>query len=133
MGTIKTVDIERMIKRTKHLDMKVIEDNPPPEFSEYVIERLKERNIKRSVLIRVLNVDRNYGYQILNGTRVPTREQIIHIALFLGLDYPSAQKMLTLAKRDCLYVRRREDARIVHCLEHHLPYEKACEFIWGEE
>lgn len=133
MGTIKTVDIERMIKRTKHLDMKVIEDNPPPEFSEYVIERLKERNIKRSVLIRVLNVDRNYGYQILNGTRVPTREQIIHIALFLGLDYPSAQKMLTLAKRDCLYVRRREDVRIVHCLEHHLPYEKACEFIWGEE
>lgn len=122
-----------MIKRTKHLDMKVIKDNPPPEFSEYVIERLKERNIKRSVLIRVLNVDRNYGYQILNGTRVPTREQIIHIALFLGLDYPSAQKMLTLAKRDCLYVRRREDARIVHCLEHHLPYEKACEFIWGEE
>lgn len=132
MGTIKTADIERMIKRTKHLDMKVIEENAPPEFSEFVLEQIRERNIKRSVLIRVLNVDRNYGYQILNGTRVPTREQIIHIALFLGLDYPSTQKMLTLAKRDCLYVRRSEDARIVHCLEHHLPYGRACEFIWGE-
>lgn len=121
-----------MIKRTKHLDMKMIEENSPPEFSEFVLGLLKEKNIKRSVLIRVLNVDRNYGYQILNGTRIPTREQIIHIALFLGVDFASAQKMLTLAKRDCLYVRRREDARIVHCLEHHIPYDDACEFIWGE-
>lgn len=130
---IKTVDIERMIKKTKHLDIKVIEENPPPELSEFILECLNRKNIKRSVLIRILNVDRNYGYQILNGTRTPTRDQMIHIALFLGLDFASTQKMLTLGKRDCLYVRRPGDAKIVHCLEHHLPYDAACEFIWGEE
>ena len=111
--------------------MKVIEENAPPALSEYITECMNEKGIKRSELIYALNIDRNYGYQILNGTRVPTRRQLIHIGLFLGLSVAQVQKMLTLGERDCLYVRRPEDARVVHCLEHHVDYEKACEFIWG--
>lgn len=121
-----------MIRRTKRLNMKVIEDNAPPTLSEYIEECLKEKGVKRSELIRALDIDRNYGYQILNGTRIPTRRQIIHIGLFLGSDVSQVQRMLTLGERDVLYVRRPEDAKIVHCLEHHMEYEKACEFIWGE-
>ncbi|MCI5751220.1 MAG: hypothetical protein MR038_01880 [Oscillospiraceae bacterium] len=120
-----------MIRRTKRLNMKVIEDNAPPTLSEYIEECLKEKGVKRSELIRALDIDRNYGYQILNGTRIPTRRQIIHIGLFLGSDVSQVQRMLTLGERDVLYVRRPEDAKIVHCLEHHMEYEKACEFIWG--
>ena len=120
-----------MIRRTKRLNMKVIEENTPPALSEYIIECMTEKGIKRSELIRALNMDRNYGYQILNGTRSPTRRQLIHIGLFLGLSVYQVQKMLTLGERDSLYVRRPEDAKIVHCLEHHMDYEKACEFIWG--
>ena len=112
--------------------MKVIEENAPPTLSEYIEECLKEKGVKRSELIRALDIDRNYGYQILNGTRIPTRRQIIHIGLFLGSDVSQVQRMLTLGERDVLYVRRPEDAKIVHCLEHHMEYEKACEFIWGE-
>lgn len=130
---MQTADIERMIRRTKNLNMSVIEANPAPTFSEYVLSLLEERGIKRSRLILALNLDRNYGYQILNGTRMPTRRQIIHIGLYLGLDVGQVQKLLTLGKRESLYVRRSEDARIVHCLEHKLPYEKACEFIWENE
>ncbi len=130
--TIRTVDIERMIKRTKHLNMQLIEDNPPPELSSFILDCMREKNVKRSALIRVLNIDRNYGYQILNGTRMPTRIQLIHIGLFLKMDVVQVQKMLTLGKRDSLYVRRPEDAKIVHCLEHKMSYDKACEFIWGE-
>lgn len=128
---MKTVDIERMIKRTKRLNMSIIEENAPPALSEYIIDCLNEKGIKRSELIRALNIDRNYGYQILNGTRTPTRQQIIHIGLYLGLDVAQVQKMLMLSERDVLYVRRPEDAKAVHCLEHHISYEKACDFIWG--
>lgn len=130
---MKTADIERMIKRTKNLNLKLIEEEPPPTFSEYVLSLLEEKGVKRSRLILALNIDRNYGYQILNGTRIPTRRQIIIIGLFLGLDVAQVQKLLTLGKREALYVRRPEDAKIVHCLEHKLPYAKACEFIWGNE
>lgn len=111
--------------------MKVIDDNAPPTLSEYILQCLNEKGVKRSDLIRGINIDRNYGYQILNGTRTPTRKQIISIGLFLGLEVAEVQRMLTIGERDVLYVRRPEDAKIVHCLEHHIEYEKACEFIWG--
>lgn len=131
MIDIKTSDIEKMIKRTKRLNMKVIEDNAPPTLSEYILQCLKEKGVKRSDLIRGINIDRNYGYQILNGTRTPTRKQIISIGLFLGLEVSEVQRMLTIGERDVLYVRRPEDAKVVHCLEHHMEYGKACDFIWG--
>lgn len=130
---MKTEDIERMIRRTKRLNMKVILDNPPMIFSNYIQEILEDKKVKRSQLIRALNLDRNYGYQILNGTRLPTKQQIIHIGLYLKLSVDQVQRMLTLCERESLYVRRPEDAKIVHCLEHKIDYENACEFIWGEK
>ncbi|MGN0598981.1 MAG: hypothetical protein ACI4JK_03710 [Oscillospiraceae bacterium] len=130
---MQTTDIERMIKRTKNLNMDIIMKNQAPTFSEYVLSLLEEKGVKRSRLILALNLDRNYGYQILNGTRIPTRSQIIHMGLYLGLDVAQVQKMLTLGKREALYVRRPEDAKVVHCLEHKISYEKACEFIWENE
>ncbi|MBP1560298.1 MAG: hypothetical protein J6C96_03520 [Oscillospiraceae bacterium] len=129
---IKTSDIEKMIRRTKRLNMKVIEENAPPTLNEYILECLNEKGVRRSKLIGMLNIDRNYGYQILNGTRTPTRRIIIQIGLILGLEVSQVQKMLTIAERDVLYVRRPEDAKIVHCLEHKFTYEESCEFIWGE-
>ncbi|MFR0873152.1 MAG: hypothetical protein ACLSG5_18135, partial [Oscillospiraceae bacterium] len=68
---MKTEEIEARIRRTKQLDMNMIADNPPPEFSIYLQELLKEKSVKRSTLIRALNVDRNCGYQMMNGTRTP--------------------------------------------------------------
>lgn len=130
---MKTEDIEEKIRRTKRLDMDLIAKNPPPELSEFIQQQLDERGIKKSALIKALNVDRNYGYQMLNGTRIPTRHQLIKIALFLELDLKKAQRLLNLAGREALYVRRPEDARAVHCLEHPKEYRKACEFIWGEQ
>lgn len=129
---MKTEEIESKIKRTKRLDMNMIADNPPPSFSEYIQRILEERGIKKSKLIKALNVDRNYGYQMLNGTRTPTRAQIIRIALYIKLDFSQTQRLLNLAGREALYVRRPEDAKAVHCLEHPMEFEKACEFIWGE-
>ena len=114
---MKTEEIEARIWRTKRLDMNMIADNPPPEFSIYLQELLKEKSVKRSTLIRALNVDRNYGYQMMNGTRTPTRVQILHIAVYCKFDTKQTQRLLNLAGREALYVRRPEDAKTMHCLE----------------
>lgn len=125
-----TSEIEEMIRESEELDMDMIRENQAPSFSEYVVSLLVEKNIRRSQLISDINLDRNYGYQILNGTRMPTRNQIVHIGLALGVNVAEMQKMLTLGRREILYVRRPEDAKVVHCLEHSTPYNKACDFIW---
>lgn len=129
---MNTKDLEAKIRKTKRLDMNIVSSNPPPLLYQYISEILKEKCIKRSKLIHALNIDRNYGYQILNGTRIPTRIQVVKIGLYLGMTVEQVQKMLTLADRSVLYVRRPEDAKIVHCLERKIPYAESCEFIWGD-
>lgn len=126
-----TEDIELKIRCSERLDMEMIALNAAPEFSSYLDELMENMEVNRSKLIHALNVDRSYGYQILNGTRIPTRENIIKIALFGKFTLEQTQRLLKIAKRNELYVRRPEDAKIVYCLEHQLPYPEALDFIWG--
>lgn len=129
---MKTEELEAKIRRTKRLDMSLIEENAPPSFAVYLQELLAESGVKRAELIKAMNVDRNYGYQMMNGTRTPTRVQILHIALYIHLDLKRTQRLLNLAGREALYVRRPEDAKTVHCLERKTDFKTACDFIWGE-
>ena len=130
---MRTEDLEARIRRTKRLNAGMVDENAAVPLAEYINKLLDERNVKRSKLIRALNMDRNYGYQILNGTRHPSRVQIIKIGLYLMLSVEEVQRMLTLGERHVLYVRRMEDAKIYHCLEHKTPYNDACQFNWGDE
>lgn len=113
--------------------MKKIIENPPPAFQVYLQELLKEKSVKKSALIWALNVDRNHGYPMLNGTRLPTRVQLLHIAVYCRFDTKQTQRLLMLAGRGVLYVRRPEDAKTMHCLEHPMEYMQACQFIRGEQ
>lgn len=130
---MKTEELEAKIRRTKRLDMGLISDNAPPTFAIFMQDVMEECGVKRSELIKALNVDRNYGYQMLNGTRNPTSVQVLRIALYIKLDLKRTQRLLNLAGREALYVRRPEDAKTVHCLEHPMDFKKACQFIWGDE
>lgn len=129
---MKTQELEERICQEALFDAELIANNAAPTFSAFLVECAERAEIKRSDIIRALNVDRNYGYQLINGTRMPARPQVLRMALLLRLDVSSAQKLLNLAGREALYVRRPEDARVVYCLEHDTPYEKACAFVWGE-
>lgn len=126
---LTTFDLEQKIRHAEEFDEKLIISNPPTPFSEYLDELLQASDINRSRLISALNIERSYGYQILNGTRIPTRENIIKIAIFSCFTVEQAQRLLKLAERCELYVRRPLDAKIIYCLEHKLPFKEAMEFI----
>lgn len=86
--------------------------------------------ISRADLIWVLGIDRSYGYQILNGTRIPTRECLIRIGLLLGLSVEDFQRMLNIAGRPSLYVKNMFDAKVFYAIKHKMSYETAVAFIW---
>ncbi len=127
---IKTVDLEKELCEADEFDEELIRQNPAPDFYLLIDELLKERNMKRSDLILHLNFERTYGYQILNGTRIPTKKQIILIGLYLGITVEQMQQLLKICGRECLYVRNVEDAKVVFALEHHYTYEQAMNFIY---
>ena len=128
---MKTTDLEKMLMSADEFDEEIIKANPAPEFYELIDKYLHERNIKRADLIMHLNFDRTYGYQILNGTRIPTKRQIILIGLYLGVTVEQMQLLLRICGRESLYVRNIEDAKVMYALEHNYSYEQSMEFIYS--
>lgn len=81
-----TTDIEESLINRKTFDAEMVENNAPPELADVLSRYIDEKKMKKADVIRKLYIDRNYGYQILNGTRMPTRNCLIQIALILKLD-----------------------------------------------
>lgn len=130
---MKTSQLEERLEREETFDEELIKDNSAPEFSSAIAEHLKKRGISRSELIRRIDVERTYGYQLLNGTRRPTRNHVIQMGLALGLDIDSFQRLLKTAHKKPLYVRDLFDARVFFAIKHKMKYEAAAEFIWKTE
>lgn len=129
---IETLDLERKIREDKDFDEETVLSNKSPDIHILINKYIVEKDIPHTEIIRKLNVERSYGYQLLNGKRVPTREQIIKIGIILKLDFTELQQMLKIAGKTILYAKNVTDARVIYSIEHRLEYEKACEFIWGE-
>lgn len=129
---MKTSQLEKRLGTDEEFDEELIRENVCPDFCDAIDGYMKKRGVSRAELIKRMNIDRNYGYQLLNGTRNPTRNHIIQIGLLLGLDIDSFQKLLKTARKKPLYVRDMFDARVFYAVKHKMSFEKAMEFIWQE-
>lgn len=129
---METVQLEEWLSTDEEFDETLIKQNGCLELSSVITGYMAENGITRADLIRRLNVDRNYGYQLLNGTRVPTRNCLIRIALLLELDIERFQSLLKTGKKKPLYVRDLFDARVFYAVKHRMDYQRAVEFIWSE-
>lgn len=129
---IDTLDLERKIREEDEFDEEAVLSSKAPDIHILINKYIAEKNMKHADIIRMLNVERSYGYQLLNGRRIPTRIQIVRIGLILRLNFTEMQKMLKAAGKEILYARNVTDAKVIYALEHVLDYEKACEFIWDE-
>ena len=129
---IETLDLERKIREEQTFDEESVLNNKAPDIHILLNKYLAEKEASHADVIRLLNVERCYGYQLLNGKRVPTRVQLIKIGLILELSFEELQRMLKIAGKEILYARNVTDARVIYSIERGLDYEKACEFIWEE-
>ena len=129
---IETLDLERKIREEQIFDEESVLNNKAPDIHILLNKYMAEKEASHADVIRLLNVERCYGYQLLNGKRVPTRVQLIKIGLILKLNFEELQRMLKIAGKEILYARNVTDARVIYSIERGLDYEKACEFIWEE-
>lgn len=128
---MKTHQIEEKLSAMKSFNEELIAENGCPQLYVMINELMKKRNISRSDLIFRLNMQENYGYQLLNGTRIPTRDCLIKMGLLLETDIEHLQRLLKTAGRKSLYVRDMFDAKVYYAVQHKMKYEDAVLFIWG--
>ena len=106
-----------------------------PELGSTLSRLLEERGWRAADAIRACYLERSYGYQMFNGTRPPTRNFLLRLALALELGEEEAQRLLLRAGRAELYPRSRYDAAVLYGLTHRLSLEETDELLLslGEE
>lgn len=78
--------------------------------SEYLRKLCEERGLVPEQVIKKSQIDRTYGHQIFNGTRIPSRDKLIKLAFGFGLSLDETQKLLKIAGRSMLYPKIKRDA-----------------------
>ncbi len=84
----------------------------------YLNQLCEVRSLLPSEVIRRAQIERTYGHQIFNGTRVPSRDKLIQIALGFGLSLEETQTLLRIAQRSMLYVKIERDAACMFGILH---------------
>ena len=90
-------------------------------FAEYLEFLIENKKLRKSEIITRSNLDKNYAYQIFNGTKTnPSRDKVLMLAFGMGLDFNETAVLLKYARLPELYVRDPRDSIIIFCLENHL-------------
>lgn len=84
----------------------------------YLNKLCEERGLMPSQVIRNAQIERTYGHQIFNGTRVPSRDKLIQLSLGFGLSLEETQALLKIAQKSMLYAKIERDAACMFGLSH---------------
>lgn len=99
-------------------------------LAEYLELLIASKNLKKSNIITKGNLDKNYAYQLFNGTKTnPSRDKVIMLAFGMGLDFTETSVLLKNAKQPDLYVRDPRDSVIIFCLENRMTLIQANELL----
>ena len=126
-----TKKLEEALQKSGNFDEEVVKSNAPLEFHDLINKYLADQGITKADFIRMMSIDRNYGYLILSGQRVPTRNCIIQMGIMLRMNVDQLNYALLLVGKSPLYVRNLTDAKVFYAIEHNMDYYDAYDFIWG--
>ncbi len=83
---------------------------------EYLNLLIEKKSIKKSQVIKNSGLNRIYGYQILSGSKNPSRDKLICFCFGLELDIIDVQKLLYKGSYNPLYPKDKRDSIIIYCL-----------------
>lgn len=114
MTTIELLDI---LKQNTNLCIEdLLKKIPNLTFVDYLDTLCEHKQISKSDIIKKTTLDRTYAYQIFNGSKIPSSDKVIQIALALSLNLHDTNNLLTLSKNKCLYPKLKRDALLILCI-----------------
>lgn len=118
---IRTSTLMKKIFKTRKLETILQSSNAaftdPPSFCDSVRTICKQKNLVPERVIQSAQIVRTYGHQLFNGTRKPSRDKVLQLALAMGLTVEETQHLLISANKSILYPRIRRDAVIIYALK----------------
>lgn len=87
------------------------------EFHDYLNRLLSEKNLTKSSVINDSNIQKNYGYQIFDGSKKPSRDKVLALALAMSLTLEETNRLLHLSNNGILYPKLKRDSIIIFAIE----------------
>ena len=87
--------------------------------------------LKRADIIRKAYIDRSYGYQLLDGSRIGKNDYYLSIAIAMGLDLSTTNRLLALTKSGGLHPLIKRDAAVIFAINHRYDNDRLYHFMIG--
>ena len=124
---MKTTDELLKVLKNSHNIEKFLEDNmddiKDTTFVEYLNSCLEHCGLSKSKVIDNSNIQKNYAYQIFDGSKTPSRNKVLAHCISMNLSIEETNRLLKLSDHSVLYPRIKRDSII------HFALEKKCNLI----
>ena len=99
-------------------------------LSEYINILIEKKQVSKGEVIKRAEINYTYGYQIINGTRKPTKDKLLQICFGLGATVEEANRILLIANAGGLYSKNRRDCIIIFALDKGLSLSETNELLF---
>ncbi len=116
---------------TELLEDALVKEKTYAEFDEKYAAKIKKQNFASELrkmmawndydtgqMLRKTGISKSYFYQILNDERVPSRDNIINIAIALNCDLDEVNLLLKISEKQELYAKNKRDSVIIYSIAH---------------
>ena len=118
---MKTTDeLLKVLKNSKSIDEFVhenIDDTNNATFLEYLRKYLADCGMTKSKVIEKSNIQKNYCYQIFDGSKTPSRNKVLALSIAMELSVTDTNRLLKLSDHSILYPRIKRDSIIQFAIE----------------
>ncbi|MFQ9516671.1 MAG: XRE family transcriptional regulator [Eubacterium sp.] len=94
-----------------------IDDISNITFVDYLNQCMIAHEMTRAQVIDGADIQKNYGYQIFNGLKKPSRDKVLSLCFSMALSVDESNRLLKLSDHAILYPRIKRDSILIFALE----------------
>lgn len=121
MAKKSTANLESELKRSKTLEdflKKNSDELAADSLPEQLQALLSAKGITKSEAVKRCNLNDVYAYQIISGTRRPSRDKLLCLCIAIGATLDETQELLLHGGFAPLYARNKRDSIIIFAISH---------------
>ncbi len=131
-----TDDLYKELNQTSHID-KYLKDNDQylidSSLSVYLCDKLDNKNVSKSSVLKNADINEIYGYQILSGKRSPSRNKLLCICIGAGFTLEETNETLRVAEYSPLFPKLKRDSIIIFGIQNKYPIWKINESLYDHQ
>jgi hypothetical protein len=96
----------------------------------YLDKLITDKNLTKKEVIKNSELNYTYAYQMINGSRKPSKEKLIQLCFGLNATSDEANRILLLADAGGLYSKNRRDCVLIFALDRGLSLAETNELLY---